>query len=223
MNNISFKTIWDHITRNGQILTTYVNQPLGVIISMIALKIGLSANVLTILATMPMMISLLIAIYCHLKVAIIFFMICSQISYSIDCSDGQVARYLGSSNNYGAFLDLNIDRVIHVIWGITLFKLIHQQQASYLIAIAAFLFVSRWLIMDVIALKSTIGNIGAVRNPKADSTISMILKQFTDASLLYFIVPIALWLDIGLILFPLISVCYILFSVALVVKAKKEL
>jgi archaetidylinositol phosphate synthase len=85
------------------------------------IKLGITPNVISIISLLLLCIASSIisfgsSSYINLIVAIALL----QFSYIFDCSDGVVARYTGQSSNFGAYLDILLDRIGGVIFSIAI-------------------------------------------------------------------------------------------------------
>lgn len=96
----------------GLPFTLLVNQNIGKLFTMLFLKLSVSPNLVTAFS----LITNIIATVFIIKFGITFqnilvFSILTQVSYSLDCSDGQLARITKKSSLFGSWFDLITDRL----------------------------------------------------------------------------------------------------------------
>ena len=97
--------------RGGGLYSEAVSQPLGAVIAVGAVRIGLSPNTLSVL-------NVLIGLSGCLAVAVfpssLVPAVAWQLAYAFDCADGQLARVTGRAGPAGARLDVLCDLVVQI-------------------------------------------------------------------------------------------------------------
>ena len=89
----------------------YVSKNLAKIIVFVSLKFDTSPNSLSLLSTF----CLLLAIFFSIN-SFWLFILLTQISYGLDCSDGVLARITNHQSIFGKFLDIALDRINMLIF-----------------------------------------------------------------------------------------------------------
>ena len=99
----------------------YISKNLAKIIVFVSLKLGILLQTLSISSTL----FLLLGGYFLVNYKFIFlFIILTQISYGLDCSDGVLARITNHQSIFGKFLDIALDRINMLIFMVQLFYII---------------------------------------------------------------------------------------------------
>jgi phosphatidylglycerophosphate synthase len=112
---IELKKIWN-LRAESNLWTSYISQPLAVPMVYFAYKLKLKPNFITTLSLFSSIIGIVFfAISPTNLINIIAAGIFFQISYSLDCADGMLARFVGNTSHFGAWYDLVLDRINHII------------------------------------------------------------------------------------------------------------
>lgn len=98
--------------RRGLPYTRYVSLNLGKPFSVFFYKLGVRPNWITFFSFLLALVAVLalMGLGSGIKAGLLL-LVLLQLSYALDCSDGQVARLQGSSSPQGAWFDLLMDRV----------------------------------------------------------------------------------------------------------------
>jgi phosphatidylglycerophosphate synthase len=91
----------------------YISKNLAKILVYFSLKLGITPNKLSVFSTL----CLLLSGYSLIKLDLFWvFILLTQISYALDCSDGVVARITNHKSIFGKFLDIALDRINMLIF-----------------------------------------------------------------------------------------------------------
>ena len=101
----------------------YVNKNIGCLIGYYLVIFKVNPNLITILSSVILWVSFL-TYKIEMGLLGLFYFICfTQISYSLDCVDGVVARILNKKSKFGAFLDLSLDRFNMMLFWVFIYSL----------------------------------------------------------------------------------------------------
>ncbi len=208
-----------HVSKNG-----------AKVFSFMSIKLGFSPNSISVLSLL-LLIAGCFFIFKGDAISLWASLILLQISYVCDCSDGVVARFRGLSSQFGAYLDILLDRVGGLI---------------FLITIAYFSFVNIDISHDFLFFLSLLSyycyHLSASFRPyyfpelkgymkKSNQTLSIaktIVKftyEFIDTGVFYFIISIALianYIEAVVYLYGLISSFLLAANMILLYKHKPQ-
>jgi len=89
----------------------YISKKIARFITFYFLRLNITPNQMSVLSFVLLTIGIIFLLSMDRLIGGIIFIVLSQLSYGIDCSDGVVARITKKSSNFGAFLDLFMDRI----------------------------------------------------------------------------------------------------------------
>lgn len=100
----------------GRWITSVASQRVGAVLAWLALKAGLTPSAVTVLALVTACGGAwLLDVSPHGAVWWIPCGMVLQLSYALDCADGQLARGTGQASPFGAWLDVTCDHLRHVV------------------------------------------------------------------------------------------------------------
>jgi len=185
----------------------YVSKKIARYITYPFVLFGISPNTLTFVSFILLVGSVvsLNIIDDHLS-ACLFFLILSQFSYAIDCSDGVVARITNKASKFGGFLDLSLDRLssnvlmvglIYYLYAnananaygyfyifIVLLGFISHQYYSYLADIRGFMF------------KDLKGYTKRQTGKSVQKNIILFMYEFIDTGIFYFLLFLSIFYNL---------------------------
>jgi len=120
-----YRQMYARYVRGGYWWTMHVNQRVGALLAATAVRVGITPNQLTLLGWLCAMATVptVIALQSRPLVAAIAAFCGWQLAYSFDCADGQAARALQRTSDFGAHLDLICDYMSHAGVAVTVLVL----------------------------------------------------------------------------------------------------
>ena len=132
----------DRYARGGGLWTLMFNQVVGAMLSKLAIRAGVTPNQIS-------LVSIVFGVATSVGVWLLYpgsptaagvcGLIGWQLAYSLDCSDGQVARATGRLSPHGSALDLLIDFVVHASVALAIAALVSADWTNgYAVAFTGF-------------------------------------------------------------------------------------
>ena len=107
--------------------TAHINYNLGILMTWLCLRMGISARALTISAIVPVIIGTLGLFFIPFPVSVLLFGVGINLGYIIDCGDGSLARATRTASEVGAYLDEMIDCCVLAIIGVGYTLFVNQR------------------------------------------------------------------------------------------------
>ncbi len=172
----------------------YISKNLAKIIVFFSLKLGFSANVISTLSFIMILIASLSLIQFN---NIIVFIIATQLSYGFDCADGVVARINKNGSSFGKFFDLLLDRLNQLIFFVsTIFYFIVNFEVNFFSITIILFSVSLYFMYSISAMlrglvfKTRRGK--GIENQNIFSFIVKIIYEFIDTGIFMLIISVSL-------------------------------
>lgn len=173
----------------------YVSKNLAKFIVFVSLKFGVSPNSLSLFSTL----SLALAGYFLVSMnSFWLFILLTQISYGLDCSDGVVARITNQKSIFGKFLDIALDRINMLIFYGSI--ILYYWETNYLnidnlcIIIIGFIFYYLYSLLAMIRGLVYLTNRG--EGAKKSNILIRINYEFIDSGIYMFLVAVFLSFNI---------------------------
>lgn len=131
-----FADFWElrFATQNCPPFTAQVSQRLGAVVAWSAMRLGLTANQVTLLGLPLVILACCFFVFSGEWKGPVFACLLFQLAYGFDCADGQLARALDQTSDFGAWLDICVDHARNVLVTIMLFwHLLHAMGNHYLV------------------------------------------------------------------------------------------
>lgn len=201
------RELWTRYSRGGGDLTQIFNQRVGAFFAVTAVRMGLSANTVSVLsACVGVTTSTLfvIALPAALPAALIG-VIGWQLAYSLDCADGQVARLSGKSSPRGAVLDLLIDFLVHTSVAIAMLNAVSTEiEGPWREELSGF-FTAAWLMGPY--FEALYGQLPKSEGTPEVSPVRRMIRLVRDYSLHVTVLPLLLLVSPEALLIGLVAVC----------------
>ena len=173
----------------------YVSKNLAKFIVFVSLKFGVSPNSLSLFSTL----SLALAGYFLVSMnSFWLFILLTQISYGLDCSDGVVARITNQKSIFGKFLDIALDRINMLIFYGSI--ILYYWETNYLnidnlcIIIIGFIFYYLYSLLAMIRGLVYLTNRG--EGAEKSNILIRINYEFIDSGIYMFLVAVFLSFNI---------------------------
>ena len=173
----------------------YVSKNLAKFLVYFSLKVGVTPNKLSILSTL----CLLLAGYSLIKLDLFWlFILLTQISYGLDCSDGVVARITNQKSIFGKFLDIALDRINMLIFysSIILYYLDINSLNVNNLWIIIIGFVLYYLYSLLAMIRGLVYSTKRGQGAKKSNILIRINYEFIDSGIYMFLMSIFLYFDI---------------------------
>ena len=177
----------------------YVSKKIAKYITYIFLHLGVSPNLLTIFSFLLILISVLaLNLIQDTYQAFITFLMLTQLSYAIDCSDGVVARINKKASKFGGFLDLSLDRLaaITLMFGLLIYFYNIKSTESEIISIflGSMMYQYYSYLSDIrgFMYKELKGYTKRSRSRSLFKGFVLIIYEFIDTGTFYFLVFLSL-------------------------------
>lgn len=205
----------------GLSFTLHINQPIGKLLAFLAYKLGLTPNSVSVGSLVMALFGAVAIIGIHDRlIAGIIAAILWQISYSLDCADGILARFSKKSSLFGAWLDLLIDRINTFVIVTVLFTRIVTGPMNFglfALVLGPILFFGL-----AVNLKQAFNN-HTVEGPKERSLLVKLATLPSDTGLQYLLLALAYATNILLPFGVLLGVYHLLLLPLFVFKVRKDL
>jgi phosphatidylglycerophosphate synthase len=174
-----YRQMYASYVRGGYWWTMHVNQRVGAVLAATAVRIGVTPNQLTLLGWLCALATVPLVIWLQqrpLVAGIVAF--CGwQLAYSFDCADGQAARALQRTSDFGAHLDLICDYMSHAGVAVTVLVLGHSVLSGAMAGVAGgALTVGLTSLVFYEALAGGVEGTGALRH----QGVGVFLRQWAD-------------------------------------------
>ena len=225
---VNHKTItWkDYTFRNEQnehppstIFHKHVSKRIARILTFIFLKMNVSPNKLSFASFIFVLLSILgFLIIEDAFLGSLTFLILSQLSYAIDCSDGVVARINRKTSYFGGFLDLTLDRLSSnfLMIGVLYHLFINGTETLLiflsLIGFITYQFYSYMSDIRGFTYKKLKGYTKNIESKSFKKKIILFIYEFIDTGTFYFILFVGFFFQI----IPLIMLMYFVLSIILI-------
>ena len=180
-----------------------ISKNLAKLITYISLRIGISPNFLTLISSgLVILAAFLIFFLEGNQLSVILFIVFTQLSYALDCSDGVLARITNKGSKFGAFFDLTLDRfvILFIYLGVGIFHYYNNILSETFFLEYVIGFISMGIYLQYQLSTSFMTFImpdmkGYLKNKKKWSFKELIIKtvyEFIDTGIFYFIIGISL-------------------------------
>jgi phosphatidylglycerophosphate synthase len=192
----------------GFLCTTHVNERLASSVAALAIKWGVHPSVISVLDLLVAVAGSAYLIAAagdahQFWVAGLVACVCWQISYILDCADGQVARATGKSSDYGARVDVLVDFFVHCVVIAALLAVIAE--VSPIPAAVAASIAGMWMVNLIIGvLTRTDGNLG--HSFTSGGRVVEVFKLIRDTGFVLFVIGCWVWVDPDTVIFPVLAV-----------------
>jgi phosphatidylglycerophosphate synthase len=185
----------------------YISKNLAKVLTYFSLRLNLTPNFLTLLSFILIVIGVILIILDDgSSKSVVFFIIFTQLSYALDCSDGVLARIQKRSSKFGAFFDVTMDRVslatfyMGVLWH---YLYIHLSSDSFLIDLTIMLISMFIYMIYQISTTNLIfffpelkGHMKKKNNWSFKEKIVRVMYQFIDTGIFYFIIGLSMYMNV---------------------------
>lgn len=142
MNETRFKRLWSTKTKNDEWWSSFVTSPLAIAVNLIVVDYKwLTPNRVTLLSFFTAIVA---AVFIVISGPMNFIIAAAliQISHILDCVDGQMARYRGTTTGLGSYLDKLTDQIKVILWFGVVGYVTYDQTQNVLPVFLAFIGVS---------------------------------------------------------------------------------
>lgn len=206
----SYRRARDH-RGGGGLFTVRVNDPLGSWVAAVAIRFDVHPTMVTltdlVLALVASAVVIAQADYLHTGwLPGLLALVLWQLSYVLDCADGQVARATGKASSFGARVDVLVDFFVHVAVMCALAAVL-AQQADLPVAVLVGCAILWPLNLFIGALARSDGNTGHSFSRRGG--IVVVIKLVRDTGFLLFVMGAWLLIHPQSIVIPVVAVSVI--------------
>lgn len=173
----------------------YISKNLAKFLVYFSLKLGITPNKLSLFSTL----CLLLAGYSLIKLDLFWlFILLTQISYGLDCSDGVVARITNQKSVFGKFLDIALDRINMLIFysSIILYYLETNSLNINNLWIIIIGFVFYYLYSLLAMIRGLVYSTKRGQGAKKSNILIRINYEFIDSGIYMFLIGVSLYFDV---------------------------
>lgn len=195
----------------GDLFTRQVNDPLGSWVAAVAIRFDIHPTIVTLTDLMLALLAstLVIAQAEHLRAGWLpglLALVLWQLSYILDCADGQVARATGKKSDFGARVDVLVDFLVHAAVICALITVLTERVELPAALLAAFAML--WpvnLLIGVLARSD--GNVGHSFSRRGG--IITVIKLVRDTGFILFVMGMWLLVTPQTIVVPIVAITVI--------------
>lgn len=114
-----WQTFLQRYPRGGALLfTRHVNRPAGSLIAASVVDTGITPNMVSVAGSVVHAAAAAVLLVTDRPIGVVpwlLVLVLWQLAFSLDCADGQLARARGTASAFGAWLDIVLDVVTHVL------------------------------------------------------------------------------------------------------------
>ncbi len=194
---------------DGPLFSKYINNRLGLSFSALSIRYGIHPSVITLIGLIVAVSGsvLIITETDHARqwwLPGLVACACWQLSYVLDCTDGQVARATGKKSDFGARLDVLVDFSVHFAIICALLTVIARWSVSWIPLIVTC--AAMWPVNVLTAiLARTDENVGHSFTA-AGGHFFAILKVVRDTGFILFVIGLWIFIDPKSVMYPTLAI-----------------